>query len=102
MANGLKPNKRLRWLSLGPCLASLLDALTPTRATWNGGNASGWRADVLRVNGFDERMGYGGEDRELGERLVNAGIRGKQVRHRTITVHLDHARPYIQTEAWGA
>ena len=27
--------------------------------------------DLVRVNGFDERMGYGGEDRELGERLVH-------------------------------
>jgi glycosyltransferase involved in cell wall biosynthesis len=101
VANGLKPNKRVRWLSLGRCLASLVDAATPTRATWNGSNVSGWRADVLRVNGFDERMGYGGEDRELGERLVNTGIRGKQVRHRAIAVHLDHSRPYIQKEAWA-
>ena len=26
----------------------------------------GWRRDVLRAQGFDERMRYGGEDRELG------------------------------------
>ena len=101
VANGLKKNKRLRWLRVGPRVASLLDAMTPTRATWNGGNVSGWRADVLGVNGFDERMEYGGEDRELGERLVNAGIRGKQVRHRAIAVHLDHSRPYLQEEAWA-
>jgi hypothetical protein len=74
--------------------------MTTTRATWNGGNASGWKTDLLRVNGYDERLQYGGLDRELGERLMNAGIRGKQIRHRAIAVHLDHARPYMQQEAW--
>jgi hypothetical protein len=39
-------------------------------------------------------MGYGGLDRELGERLENAGVRGKQVRHRALVVHLDHPRGY--------
>ena len=48
----------------------------------------------MAANGFDERMGYGGLDRELGERLENAGIRGKQVRHRAVCVHLFHKRGY--------
>jgi glycosyltransferase involved in cell wall biosynthesis len=75
--------------------ATLLDALTPTRATWNGHNASCWRADALRANGFDERMGYGGEDREFGERLMNAGVQPKQIRHRAPCVHLWHSRGYV-------
>src|SRR5690606_29827525 len=74
---------------------ALFDAITTTRATWNGHNASGWRTDLVRVNGFDERMGYGGEDRELGERLVNLGIRPKQIRHRAVCIHLDHGRGYV-------
>ena len=77
---------------------SLLDAITPTRATFNGGNVSVWREDLLRVNGFDERMGHGGLDRELGERLENAGVHGKQVRHRCVCVHLDHPRGYADPE----
>jgi glycosyltransferase involved in cell wall biosynthesis len=100
LAHGLGNNKRLGWLTRGPRTAALLDAMTTTRATWNGGNASGWKTDLLRVNGYDERLQYGGLDRELGERLMNAGIRGKQIRHRAIAVHLDHARPYMQQEAW--
>jgi glycosyltransferase involved in cell wall biosynthesis len=99
LAHGLGWNKRLRMLTCGLGLAAFLDAVTTTRATWNGCNASGWKADLLRVNGFDERMEWGGEDRELGERLVNAGVRGRQVRHRAVCVHLDHARPYVRTEA---
>lgn len=74
--------------------AAAADRLTTTRATWNGGNASGWREDVVAANGFDERMGYGGEDRELGERLENAGVGGVQVRYRAVCVHLDHERGY--------
>jgi len=87
--------KTLR-LTAGPRLAPLLDWITPTGATWNGHNASGWRRDILAANGFDERMAYGGEDRELGERLENAGIRGKQIRHRAVCVHLWHERGYIR------
>lgn len=75
-------------------LAAALDGLTPTRATLNGHNASVWREALLAVNGFDAEMGYGGLDRALGERLRNLGVRGRQVRHRARTFHLDHDRPY--------
>lgn len=74
----------------------VLNALTPTPPRWAGNNASGWKADLIAVNGFDERMTYGGEDLELGERLVHAGIRGKQIRFSAICVHLDHPRGYVE------
>ena len=75
-------------------IAKLLNIFTPTNASWNGHNSSGWKKDILKVNGFDERMQYGGQDRELGERLVNIGIRSKQLRYSAICVHLDHKRGY--------
>ncbi len=81
-----------------PNTARLFDFVTPTKATWNGHNASAWRSDVEAANGFDERMKYGGEDREFGERLVNAGIRPRQVRHRAIVVHLWHERGYVRQD----
>ena len=71
------------------------DLLTTTKPTWNGGNASCWAADARAANGFDERMAYGGEDREFGERLENAGVRGKCVRYRAACLHLEHARDYV-------
>ena len=80
--------------------AWLMNHITPTHATWNGMNSSGWRKDILAVNGFDERMQYGGEDREMGERLFNMGIRSKQIRYSAIILHLDHGRPYVNQEAW--
>ncbi len=82
-------------------LAWVLNRLTPTKATWNGHNASCWKADALLVNGFDERLQYGGLDREFGERLVNAGIKTKQIRYSAITVHLDHPRSYESPEGWA-
>lgn len=91
---GWKPGRRaLRLLSTGP--AALMDALTPTRASWNGHNASAAREALVRVNGFDMDMGYGGEDRALGERLQNLGLKGVQIRHRAPCLHLHHERPYV-------
>lgn len=89
-----------RWLRLcaGGVWARLLNRLTTTKPTWNGNNASGWASDIRRANGFDERMRYGGEDRELGERLENAGVRGKHIRFQSVCLHLDHARGYVNEE----
>ena len=53
----------------------------------------------MAVNGFDERMEWGGEDRELGERLIHLGVRPRQIRHRAICVHLDHERGYVRQDA---
>ena len=78
--------------------AAAADLLTTTRPTWNGHNASGWRDDILAANGFDERMGYGGQDREFGERLENAGVRGRGIRYRALCVHLDHGRGYADVD----
>lgn len=94
-SSGFKNNKLT---SLG-FKSQLLNTLTPTTPSWNGHNSSGWKKDILDINGFDERMQYGGEDRELGERLVNAGIKPIQIRYSAICVHLDHSRGYVNQKA---
>ena len=80
-------------------ISTLFNTFTPTTASWNGHNSSGWTKDILNVNGFDERMQYGGEDRELGERLLNFGVKSKQLRYSAVCVHLDHERSYRTPEA---
>ena len=80
------------------CVARFFNAITTTKPSWNGHNASGWTRDIVAVNGYNEDMQYGGLDRELGERLVNYGIKPIQVRHLAICVHLDHARGYKTRE----
>lgn len=97
---GWKPGRRaLRLTGIRP-LATLLDVATPTKPTWNGHNASCWREDLVRVNGYDLEMAYGGLDRAVGECLENAGVRGKQLRHRAPVLHLHHERPYVDPEKW--
>lgn len=98
LANGLKKTRKTLKLTAKGWRASFLDWVTTTEATWNGHNSSGWRSDIFAANGFDERMQYGGEDRELGERLFNRGIKSKQIRYSAICIHLDHARGYIKEE----
>ncbi|MDR0682416.1 MAG: glycosyltransferase family 2 protein [Dysgonamonadaceae bacterium] len=90
LKNGWKNTKLIRSSSF----ASFMNFITPTKATWNGGCSSAWRKDIITVNGFNEDMQYGGEDREFGERLFNLGIKSKQIRYSAICLHLDHARPY--------
>lgn len=92
--NGTPRSAKLGKLRAHGWHAKLLNALTPTRPTWNGHNSSCWRADLLRVNGHDERMAYWAQDREFGERLVNAGVTGVQIRYSAICVHIHHDRPY--------
>lgn len=86
-------------LGSGPVFARFLDAVTTAKATFNNCNVSAWRDDLLAVNGYDERMKYGGADREIGERLANRGIQGLQVRHRAVCLHLHHERPYRTGES---
>jgi glycosyltransferase involved in cell wall biosynthesis len=75
--------------------AKFMNIITPTNASWNGHNSSAWKKDIRDVNGFDERMRYGSEDREFGERMMNNGIKCRQIRYSAICVHLDHSRGYI-------
>ncbi|MGK0386434.1 MAG: hypothetical protein ACI849_001050, partial [Patiriisocius sp.] len=92
--NGLYTSFKNNKLTAKPVTASILNLITPTNASWNGHNASGWTQDIIDVNGLNEEMQYGGQDRELGERLFNAGIKSKQIRYNAVVVHLDHPRGY--------
>jgi len=95
---GLKSSFKNNKLTATGIKAGLLNYVTPTNASWNGHNASGWKKDIFAVNGFDERMQYGGQDRELGERLINMGFKSKQIRYSALCIHLDHPRGYKTEE----
>ncbi len=89
-----QPFKLLKWM-MPPPLDCIANHLTPTKRTWNGHNASCFRADALTVNGFNESMQYGGEDVEFGLRLNHAGVRGRHLRFSTMPVHLFHRHGYV-------
>lgn len=92
--NGLQKNRKNSKINMKKFLVPLFNKISPARTNFKGGNASAWKKDLLQINGFDHRMAWGGEDRELGERLKNIGIKGKHVRYSAIIIHLDHSRGY--------
>lgn len=96
--NGLSSTYKTLKLTASGWQEQFLNFITPTKATWNGHNASGWKKDLLAVNGHDERMQYGGQDREIGERLMNYGIKPVQIRYSAVCLHLDHKRGYKTPE----
>jgi GT2 family glycosyltransferase len=90
------------WLKTMPFpkpVMAALDRATPVQRALCGANASLFRADALKVNGFDETIKYGGGDKEFGVRLTNAGVKGRHLRYTAPLVHLDHPRGYKDPEA---
>jgi glycosyltransferase involved in cell wall biosynthesis len=56
-----------------------------------GCNLGVWRADLVQVNGYNEAfVGWGREDSELAVRLMNSGIRRRDVRGWGLCYHLWH------------
>ncbi|WP_396178628.1 glycosyltransferase family 2 protein [Flavobacterium sp.] len=98
--NGTRWTIKFLKLSTSAFLSRFLNTITPTNPSWNGHNSSGWKADLMAVNGFNNEMKYGGEDRELGERLFHLGVKSKQIRYSAVCVHLEHARGYMSDEVW--
>ena len=89
------------WLKTMPFpkpVMNALDILTPVQKALCGANASLFRADALKVNGYDESIKYGGGDKEFGARLINAGVRGRHLRYTAPLVHLEHPRGYADPE----
>ncbi len=58
---------------------------------FRGGSAAVFKADFLKVNGYDEKFeGWGNEDDDLGRRLYQAGISGKFPFYDEFPLHLYH------------
>jgi glycosyltransferase involved in cell wall biosynthesis len=93
-AHGLPLTNRTVKIMFPRAWAGLMNALPTARPRFTGGNASVYRADMLAVNGFDQRMAWGGLDREVGVRLENSGVRGVRVRYSAHVLHLAHPRSY--------
>jgi glycosyltransferase involved in cell wall biosynthesis len=96
--HGLKSSLKNSKLTATPFTAKILNQLTPTACNFKGSNGSVWLKDIIAVNGFDERMPWGGLDREFGVRLINSGVKAKHVRYNAIVIHLDHKRGYKDPE----
>ncbi len=92
VANGMKWRRSMVKVYLPRALAPLTDFVNFTPARFSAPNASCWKSDALKIDGFDERFGWGKEDVEFGERLRNAGLSTRHVRYVATCLHLDHPR----------
>jgi glycosyltransferase involved in cell wall biosynthesis len=97
---GFKLNFKSLKLTNNKFIAQFMNWVTPTKRSWNGHNSSGWKNDIIAVNGFNNEMQYGGEDREMGERMFNNGMLSKQIRYSAICIHLEHSRGYSSPDIW--
>lgn len=100
LSKGLPFSFKLTKLTQNAFFANFMNWITPTKKTFNGHNTSCFKSDLLDVNGFNEDMSYGGLDREIGERMMNNNIKGKQIRYSAICLHLNHDRKYATAETW--
>lgn len=73
-----------------------------TKPKLTGCNMAVWRADLERINGFDECfVGWGCEDDDLAQRLRRSGIRIASIVGRTQAYHLWHAADPSQPAKWS-
>lgn len=84
-----------------------LQLLAVGRKTSIGGtkgcNMAFWRQDVLDVNGFNQDFeGWGKEDNEFAQRMKNAGILRKRLRHGGVAFHLFHEESSRAMSAYNA
>lgn len=88
-ARGIR--NRLNAINL-PWLSSVVRGSTDPFHRVRGCNLAFWRADAIRVNGYNEDIqGWGREDNEFVLRLGHAGVRRRNLKYGAIAWHLHHA-----------
>ncbi|TSE10748.1 glycosyltransferase family 2 protein [Aquimarina algiphila] len=87
-SKGIK--KRGRTLRI-PFLAKRYKKEDQRSSKLRGCNMSFWREDFLKVNGFNESLtGWGIDDSEMIQRLLNIGVKGKRLKFKGIVFHIYH------------
>lgn len=72
-------------------LSKMISYHTTSHKKVRGANMAFWKTDLLRVNGFNEDfVGWGREDTEIVVRLLNAGIKRKNIKFNANVLHLYH------------
>ena len=87
-SKGIK--KRGRTLHI-PFLANRYKKQTDLSSKLRGCNMSFWKKDFIKINGFNEELvGWGVDDSEMIQRLINNGIQGKRLKYKGIVYHIYH------------
>ena len=87
-SKGIK--KRGRTLHI-PIIANRYKKQTDISSKLRGCNMSFWKDDFIKINGFNEELvGWGVDDSEMIQRLINNGIQGKRLKYKGIVYHIYH------------
>ena len=87
-SKGIK--KRGRTLRI-PFLSNLFKKESERSSKLRGCNMSFWREDFIKINGFNENLvGWGIDDSEMIQRLLNIGVKGKRLKYAGIAYHIYH------------
>jgi glycosyltransferase involved in cell wall biosynthesis len=87
-SKGIK--KRNRTLRI-PLIANRAKKENNRSRKLRGCNMSFWKKNFLTVNGFNESLvGWGIDDSELIQRMINSGISGKRIKHKGVVYHIYH------------
>lgn len=73
-AHGLRRSVRCLKLIQNSLFSKIINHIKPICATLNGMNSSGWRRDIISVNGFDERAQYDDAFVEMAYHIKNSEI----------------------------
>jgi glycosyltransferase involved in cell wall biosynthesis len=85
---GLKKRNRLIRI---PLYKLLLKKQNNNSKKLRGCNISYWKKDAIAINGYNESFqGWGYEDFEFVQRLINNNVYGKRLKHTAIQYHLYH------------
>lgn len=87
-SRGIK--KRGRTIRI-PLLSNFYKESNTRSSKLRGCNMSFWRDDLIKINGFNEKLvGWGIDDSEMIQRMLNIGVRGKRLKFRGIVYHIYH------------
>ena len=88
LSKGIK--KRGRTFRI-PLLSNFYKEEEKRSSKLRGCNMSFWKEDFIKVNGFNENLiGWGIDDSEMIQRLLNIGIKGKRLKFRGLAFHIYH------------
>lgn len=74
-----------------PFLHTIITGPTYTYKRLRGCHMALWKADLIRINGFDERYtSWGREDSDIAMRMMHAGVKRINLKWAAICYHLHH------------
>lgn len=105
---------KFNWLNSGllrktraiyfPILNYFIKPQSKNSSKLRGCNMSYWKKDAFHINGYNEDfIGWGYEDYDFAQRLVNSGVQSKRIKQAAIQFHIyHHEAPKGNTEIGDA